>query len=485
MLENTNIPRFVIGAFRGGAGKTFVTVGLTAALRRRGLSPAVFKKGPDYIDSGWLGLSSEGDCYNLDPYLFDEQVILRSFVTRSVDRDIAIIEGNRGIFDGVDSAGTYSTAELAKLLKAPVILLIDVTKMTRTAAALVVGCQTLDPNLNLNGVILNRVGGDRHERVLRQAIEDASSIPVIGSVRKLNLKSFPQRHLGLLPWHEHPQAVNFVNEAARVAETFIDLDRIIKIAQEYRQTIYAPSPQQNNQVSPGDEQIRPRIGVLRDAAFQFYYPENLETLVQLGAEVINISALTCDRLPELDALYIGGGFPETHAESLAQNSIFRNSVAKAAQNGLPIYAECGGLMYLSSHLIIDKKQFPMTGVFPIDAVLNKRPQGHGYIQALVDRPNPFFPVGIELVGHEFHYSYISYPNGTEVPTAFQILRGHGIDGQRDGIFSDNVLATYLHVHALGTPIWAESLIRKARGYLLSQQKLSQSNTINRNRAEAI
>ncbi len=226
-----NLPRVVIAALKGGAGKTFLTVGLVAALRKRGLSMSVFKKGPDYIDAGWLGMAAGDDCYNLDAYLCDQRIVQASFLQRSAGKDAAVVEGNRGLFDGVDSAGSYSTAELAKLLGSPVILIVDATKMTRTAAALVLGCKLLDPQLNIQGVILNRVAGARHETVLRESIESAASVSVIGSVNKLPLDNFPQRHLGLLPLYEHPQAVEFVEEAARIVERSVDLERVIAIAE--------------------------------------------------------------------------------------------------------------------------------------------------------------------------------------------------------------------------------------------------------------
>ncbi|MEW6531619.1 MAG: cobyrinate a,c-diamide synthase [Thermodesulfobacteriota bacterium] len=464
----SSIGRIVIGALRGGAGKTFVTVGLTAALRKRGLSLAVFKKGPDYIDAGWLGLAAGGECHNLDAYLFDRETVCASFVHQSADRDIAIVEGNRGIFDGVDSSGSYSTAELAKLLKAPVILLVDVTKMTRTAAALVEGCRSLDPELEIKGVILNRVGGTRHEQVVRAAIEDATSIPVIGSVRKMGLEHFPQRHLGLLPWHEHPEALGFIQDAAAIAEQSIDLEQVLRIARDSNHVVYADRSEvftaPLRQCSP-----TPVIGVLQDSAFQFYYPENLEALRRQGAEIQLISALESREFPQVDALYIGGGFPETHAQSLADNVTFRTAVLEAARNGLPIYAECGGLMYLSRSLAIDEQVFPMAGVLPVDTVLQKTPQGHGYIRAEVSGPNPFYPAGALLTGHEFHYSCVTNIDEAQVACAFKVLRGQGIDGARDGLCRWNTLATYVHIHALGEPLWAQGMIQRALEYRQQRQ----------------
>ncbi len=463
MSEILPIPRAVIAALKGGAGKTFITVGLVAALKARGLSIGVFKKGPDYIDAGWLGLSAGTGCHNLDSYLFSEEIVYKSFLQRSIGHDIAIIEGNRGLYDGVDSQGGYSTAELAKLVKAPVVLIVDATKMTRTAAALVVGCKALDPAVEIKAVILNRVAGTRHENVLRESIEEATSVPVIGSVRKMPLEDFPQRHLGLLSLYEHPKATEFVESAARIVEGSINLDRLIRIASSAE---HLEIPDNINQRLPArlDSGSRLRIGVLRDSAFQFYYPENLEALRVTGAELVEISALEPVELPDLDCLYIGGGFPETHSDVLADNVVFKDSLRKAVKAGLPVYAECGGLMYLSKNLLVDDNTYPMVGIFPVDTVLERRPQGHGYIRAEVTAPNPFYPLGTIVTGHEFHYSYVTGMHADTARYAFKVLRGHGIDGKKDGICTSNVLGTYIHVHALGTPLWAQGLLAGAAAY---------------------
>ncbi|MBI5250700.1 MAG: hydrogenobyrinic acid a,c-diamide synthase (glutamine-hydrolyzing) [Desulfomonile tiedjei] len=462
MSDKINIPRVVIAALKGGAGKTLLTLGMVAALRKRGLNTSVFKKGPDYIDSGWLGMAAGDDCYNLDAYLFDQNVVRSSFVRRSAGKDAAVIEGNRGLFDGVDSAGSFSTAEMAKLLEAPVILIVDATKMTRTAAAMVLGCKLLDPKLDLAGVILNRVAGARHDTVLRQAIEEGASVPVIGSVNKLPMENFPQRHLGLLPLYEHPQAMEFVDEAARIVENSIDLDRVISIAQSAGEFAVADADGVSGQ-STSESPVR--IGVLKDSAFQFYYPENLEALRENGAELVFISALAEKEIPDLDGLYIGGGFPETHAEILAKNMVFKKSLKEAVDSGLPVYAECGGLMYLSRTLQIDGSVYPMVGVFPVDSVLERKPQGHGYIQVEVVEHNSFYPKGTVLTGHEFHYSYVTGLDRPGASYAFRILRGHGMDGARDGICYKNALGTYLHIHALGHPLWAKGIVERARGHL--------------------
>ncbi len=461
------IPRLMVAALKGGAGKTLLTIGITAALTNRGLSIVTFKKGPDYIDAGWLGKAAGCHCRNLDSYLFDADTLKTSFCAGANRCDIAVIEGNRGLFDGVSASGEYSSAELAKLLNCPVALVVDASKMTRTAAALVLGCKLLDPSVSIKAVILNRVAGSRHEKTLRESIEDHCSIPVIGCVNKLSLENFPQRHLGLLPLFEHAGANELIVQAAQVVERSIDLDRLVRIANTADP--FNCDYSVNLALKRDPSHVDLKIGVLRDSAFQFYYPENLSALSATGAKLVEISALESKPIPELDALYIGGGFPETHAECLAKNTVFKNSLFEAVESGLPVYAECGGLMYLARELTIDNTTYPMVGVFDVGTVLERVPQGHGYMTVEVVVHNPFFPVGSVFKGHEFHYSYIQSENVRRSSYAFKVIRGHGINGAYDGIFRNNALGTYLHLHALGAQEWAQHILNRAVQYHSAQK----------------
>lgn len=461
------IPRLMVAALKGGAGKTLLTIGITAALTNRGLSIVTFKKGPDYIDAGWLGKAAGCHCHNLDSYLFDADTLKTSFCAGANRCDIAVIEGNRGLFDGVSASGEYSSAELAKLLNCPVALVVDASKMTRTAAALVLGCKLLDPSVSIKAVILNRVAGSRHEKTLRESIEDHCSIPVIGCVNKLSLENFPQRHLGLLPLFEHAGANELIVQAAQVVERSIDLDRLVRIANTADP--FNCDYSVNLALKRDPSHVDLKIGVLRDSAFQFYYPENLSALSATGAKLVEISALESKPIPELDALYIGGGFPETHAECLAKNTVFKNSLFEAVESGLPVYAECGGLMYLARELTIDNTTYPMVGVFDVGTVLERVPQGHGYMTVEVVVHNPFFPVGSVFKGHEFHYSYIKSENVRRSSYAFKVIRGHGINGAYDGIFRNNALGTYLHLHALGAQEWAQHILNRAVQYHSAQK----------------
>ena len=463
---NRNLPRLVIAALRGGCGKTTITLGLIAAWRRRGLRLVPFKKGPDYIDAGWLAQAAARSCFNLDPYLMGREGVLCSFQERTVSTasdslDGAVIEGNRGLFDGLDEQGTYSTAELAKMLDAPVVLIVDCTKVTRTLAALVAGCRDFDPDMAMKAVILNQVATARQEALVRGAIENATGIPVVGAVPRLNRHELPERHLGLVPHQEHPTAARALNHLAGLAEAHLDLDRLWDIASR-AETMDVPA------CPPVEPNIRAdarlRIGVIRDSVFQFYYPENLETLERLGAELVIFSSLGTEGLPEVDALYLGGGFPETHAEVLAGNELLRTDIARAAEAGLPIYAECGGLMYLGRNLVIQDRYFPMAGVFPVDFTLEKRPQGHGYTTLRVKAANPYYPEGETLVGHEFHYSRPLAYRDEDLNFIFDVERGTGFDGQRDGLLRHRAVGLYTHAHALGNTRWAESLVSLAAEY---------------------
>jgi cobyrinic acid a,c-diamide synthase len=450
------IPRVLVAGTRGGGGKTLISLGLLAAWRRQGRRVVPFKKGPDYIDAAWLSLAAGAPCRNLDLFLMDRETVRRSFIAAAEHADVAVIEGNRGLFDGADAAGTVSTAELAKLLQTPVILVVDVTKATRTVAAVVLGCQQLDPQVPLRGVVLNQTAGPRHEAVLRDAIQQVCGLPVVGALPRMPRPLLPERHLGLVPPQEHDQRDGALEQVADVAERHLDLPAIWELAQ----TAPSLAPQDALPADAAPSAIA-RIGVFRDAAFQFYYPENLEALVRHGATLVEISPLRDAALPEVDALYIGGGFPETLAPTLADNAPFRASARRAVEAGLPVYAECGGAVFLGEKLLMDEREYPMTGALPVTFGFGAKPQGHGYAVLETVEHNPFFSIGDAVRGHEFHYTYMQSSAPADVGFAFRVRRGHGFDGERDGLCRGNVLACYTHVHALGTQRWAPAVVRAA------------------------
>lgn len=446
----------MVAGLGGGSGKSVVAVGLTAAYAAQNRNVVPFKKGPDYIDAGWLQLAAGRPCYNLDPFLMDSEVIKHSFGRHARDAEIAIIEGNRGLFDGVNIEGAFSTAELAVELILPVLLVVDCTKTTRTVAALVLGCQKLDPRVVIKGVVLNRLGTVRHETIVRQAVEHYTGISVVGAIPRSKTDFFPQRHLGVTPYQEHDGADQTTAMLIDMAERYLDLQKIEEIMGEISLTAI-----NDQSLSQSIKASKVRIGILKDAAFQFYYPENMEALVDEGAELIEINAMTAKSLPELDGLYIGGGFPETSAKRLADNTTFRHSIKDAADAGLPIYAECGGLIYLGESIFLDGEEYPLTGVFPVRFGLKKKPQAHGYTELIVSSKNPFYNKGSRIKGHEFRYSQVLLWEGSPQDLVLTMERGVGFMNGRDGLVYNNVLALYTHIHALATPQWAINMVEMA------------------------
>jgi cobyrinic acid a,c-diamide synthase len=454
-------PRILIAGTSGDCGKTLVTIGLIAAWRREGRDVAAFKKGPDYIDAAWLSLAAGRPARNLDSWMMGADGVLDSFAANATGSGVNVIEGNRGLHDGEDVRGTHSSAELAKLLGSPVILILAAQKMTRTAAAIALGMKSLDPDLNIAGVLLNRVANSRQESLMRAATEAETGLPVLGSIPRTDENLLPGRHLGLVTPEEHLEAERVITAAANLVNNSVDLNRLRHCAESAppypREGFSRPFPAAQSIDAPGL-----RLGYFAGSAFTFYYPENLEAIDRTGAVRIAVDPLGDSALPPLDALYIGGGFPETHAPSLAENTSFRRSVAEAAQKGLPVWAECGGLMYLAQSIHWQDSCFPMAGFLPVDIVLGKKPAGHGYEEVLADRPNAFVNPGTILRGHEFHYSRIEGCGQFE--TAFKVLRGTGIGGGRDGITKNRVIASYLHVHDLASPGWINWLMNAAVEY---------------------
>jgi cobyrinic acid a,c-diamide synthase len=449
------LPRIVVAGLAGDAGKTLVSLGLARALTRRGWRVAPFKKGPDFIDTAWLGAAARAPGRNLDTWLMAPATVLASVSRAAQGADLALVEGNRGLFDGADARGTHSSAQLARLLGAPVLLVVSAVKVTRTVAALVMGCKALDPELSIAGVVLNRVATARQEGVIRRALADEAGVPVLGSIPRLEGQPLPGRHLGLLCAAEHPEREAALEALAEVVARNVDLETVCARAAGAGRLPAAAALE-----LPASSGARVRVGVLRDAAFSFYYPENLEALEAAGAELVEISPLADRELPAIDALYAGGGFPEEHAAALADNRPLRAALAAAIARGLPAWAECGGLMYLSRSLSRGGCEYPMVGALPVAVEHTDRPQAHGYAAAVVDRKNPFFPVGTRLLGHEFHHSRAVGPIGED--TALAVERGVGLGRGREGLTTGNVLATYLHLHALGTPGWAPALVQAAR-----------------------
>jgi cobyrinic acid a,c-diamide synthase len=446
--------RVAIAAPHGRSGKTTVTLGLIAALRRAGLTVQPFKKGPDFIDPGWLSLAAGRNCRNLDLYFLPREKLAAQFVRGCQGADIAVIEGAMGLYDGLDLEGSDSTAAVARAVQAPIILVVDTTRMTRSAAALVKGFQNFEPNTNIVGVILNKVARSRHENILRQSIESYTGIPVLGALPKQKTPFIAQRHLGLVTVEEWAQVNDLLDQLGQQTENYVDLQAVMQIA-----STAATLPSVEECRRP----VRPvvRIGVIKDQVFSFYYPENLEALEAAGAELVFVNSLTDTSLPDVQGLYIGGGFPEVFAPQLQKNTSLRSAIYSAVMQDLPVYAECGGLMYLGRRLHYQGQSYAMCGVLPCDTQMSSAPRGHGYTCLAACQPNYLFAEGSLIKGHEFHHSQICHAD-RDIDRLFHVERGYGLDGHYDGIAFRNVIATYNHIYAPSHPEWAVNFVTRIR-----------------------
>lgn len=452
------IPRIVIAAPHGASGKTTLSIGILAALARKGIAVQPLKKGPDFIDPSWMSAAAGRECRNLDLFMMGNAKVKESMVKHCRDVQLAYVEGNMGLFDGLDVEGSNSTAQLARVLGAPVVLVVDVTRMTRSIAALVAGFQSFEQGVRIAGVILNKVGSARQERLIRDAIARYCRIPVIGAVPKKEGLTIPCRHLGLIPEAEQGDALRLIEKLRVVTEEYVDLSLLLEVA-GYRGESPVCSYQVQHRKTPGV-----RIGVIKDSVFTFYYPENLEALVEAGAELRFINSLADNRLGDIDGLYIGGGFPELFASELEANTSLREEIRAAGEESMPIYAECGGLMYLSRSITYEGITRSMVGLIPGEVFFDKKPRGHGYTVMEVSQPNPFFPQGSCVRGHEFHHSYLENLDASGVRLIYKVQRGVGLGRQQDGILYKNTLASYNHIHASGLSCWAKNFIRIAGAY---------------------
>lgn len=472
--NSSNIPRLVIGAPQGRSGKTTFTLGLLRAFARQGLSVQPFKKGPDYIDASWHTAAARCTCRNLDSFFMNNQELCKSISTQSSNKSITIIEGAMGLYDGLDMKGSSSTAEIAKVTRTPVLLVVDVTRMTRSVAAMVMGYQHFDTDVQIVGVVLNKVARPRHEKMARASIEEFCRIPVVGAIPKDKNLCIPDRHLGLVTYGEIDETERLLDYFADVICEHVDLKKVLSLAQKAPILPHITETIDLNALkfSIKDKGITPRIGVIQDAAFSFYYPENIESLIDLGAEVVPINALMDSHLPQdIDALYIGGGFPEVFAPELETNKLLREEIRQLGEMGLPIYAECGGLMYLGRTIRVSSRDYEMVGLLPLDTQMETKPQGHGYTIMEANTDQSWFSEGTIIKGHEFHNSrIINLPSDTKF--GYNVKRGHGINGQNDGVLYKNVFAAYNHIHVLGSPEWAEGIVKLAMDY--RQAKFSQA-----------
>ncbi|MCL5040596.1 MAG: cobyrinate a,c-diamide synthase [Firmicutes bacterium] len=468
------IPRLVIAGTQSGVGKTTITTGLLGALTKRNYRVQAFKSGPDYIDPTYHQLVTGLPSRNLDTYLLSPATLRELFERSAGQADLAVVEGVMGLFDGRDGQSEIgSTSYLAKILAAPVILVVDAGKMSRSAAATVYGYAHFDPQLPLAGVILNNVAGTRHYRWVKEAIEGAVAVPVLGFLPRQAELRLEERHLGLIPTQEMGDFAAYLERLNREVTKNIDLDQLLQVARS------AP-PWNSLQQDPGKKekvrrifpaiQVAPRcrLGVALDRSFHFYYQDNLDLLAALGAQIIPFSPLDDKELPSVDGLYIGGGFPEVFARQLAANSSLRRSLREAALAGLPLYAECGGLMYLTKSITtFSGETFPMTGVFPQRTVMTRSLQGMGYVEAQVKASTLFLRPGERLRGHLFHWSRLE---GQWSQYAYELKKEPGGEGRPDGLVQGNTLASYLHLHFGSHPELAERFVRHCAEYRRQRQE---------------
>ena len=448
MNNSLNVPRLVIAAPQSGSGKTTLTCGILAALARRGVRVQAYKVGPDYIDPGYLGLASGRAAHNLDTWLMDEAAMLRVFAHSAAQADAAVVEGVMGLYDG-GTGGVSSTAQIARLLRAPVVLAIDCKSMGDSAAALALGFREYDKTVNFRGVILNRLGSASHERMIREAMARVG-IPVLGALRRDERFVMPERHLGLLPTDEN--AGHSFEALAEVAAQSVDLDGLLSVARS------APNleVQADNLFLCRERAV---IAVARDAAFSFYYPESLAQLERCGARIVFFSPLDDAALPACDGVIFGGGFPEMFASRLAANESMKASIRTAIEAGMPVYAECGGYMYLTRSLTdFDGTGHAMVGVVPAACRMNDRLQTVGYVECTALSDSPLAAAGTVVHGHEFHFSTTTPDAGSEKSAAWQFVKKRTGATYAAGYAHKSLVASYLHLHFAGNPDLARRFV---------------------------
>jgi len=442
--------RMLISAAHKSSGKTMVSIGLCAALKARGHAVQPFKKGPDYIDPMWLSLAAGHPCRNLDLYLMDVPDVVDTFARHT--SEVNLVEGNKGLYDGLSLDGSNSNAALAKLLDLPVFLVIDARGMTRGIAPLILGYQAFDKDIQIAGVILNQLGGSRHESKLREVIEHYTDVPVVGAIQYDERLSIIERHLGLMPSNESIAASAKVKQIGDAIAEQVDLDKLLTLSQKEQ----APVPAKACAFPPSVGGKRVRIGIARDRAFGFYYADDLDALEAAGATLVPFDTLNDPHLPEVDALYIGGGFPEACAIELEANTALRSEIRQVIDKGMPVYAECGGMMYLSRSIAFQGRSYEMVGAIPGDVKMHAKPVGRGYVHLREDPEHPWprqDSPATQIRAHEFHYSSLeNLP--PDLHFAYHVERGHGITGRRDGLILNNLLASYTHLRTIGSCNWA-------------------------------
>ena len=439
----------LISSTKKSSGKTIVTIGLVGLATKLGYSVQTFKKGPDFIDPSWLSYVSKRPCFNLDFNTMSANEIKSTYQTRVNGSDMGIIEGTKGLYDGISTDGRDSNAELAKLLRSEVLLIIDCKGITRGIAPLLQGYKKFDNKLKLNQVLLNHVSTSRHEGKLLSAIKQYTDFKVLGAIPPIN-NLIDERHLGLIPSFQHNDKNSVTKSIISTLQDNVDYKKIFpKKIQKQKQI------KGHKNLIKGKQNLT--IGVAVDSAFGFYYPDDLEKIVRYGHKIKKVNLIKDKELPALDGLFIGGGFPETQAMELAKNTSMKKSVKSAIENHLPVYAECGGLMYLANNLKFNSKIKKMCNVFDVDIIMNTKPVGRGYtiLDSLV---HPWGIKKINIHAHEFHYSSV-ISRKKRYKYAFNIKRGYGINGKKDGLIYKNTIASFSHLRSCNSFDWIKYFIK--------------------------
>ena len=442
------VSSFLISSTKKSSGKTIVSIGLSGLIDEIGYNVQTFKKGPDFIDPSWLSLASNRDCYNLDFNTMSMAEITKLFSEKSHNMDLSIIEGTKGLYDGISTDGSDSNAKLASLLNTEVLLVIDCEGMTRGIAPLLEGYRSFGKELTLNKVLLNNVSTSRHESKLVAAISQYTDFDVLGAIPKIN-NFISERHLGLVPTFQHPQKKKVLSS----------LISIIKDSTDYKKLISAKPKKTkiNNKSVLKNKDNSLLIGVASDAAFGFYYPDDLEEIQRHGCRIKKIDLIRDSELPSLDGLFIGGGFPEMQAQKLEKNISMKRSIRNAINRDLPVYAECGGLMYLAKSIKFKNSRTMMCNIFDIDIEMNDKPIGRGYT-VLEANNHPWAVNKKNIHAHEFHYSSVIY-NNKKYKYAYNIKRGYGINGKKDGLIYKNTIASFSHLRSTNKFNWAKHFIK--------------------------
>ncbi len=439
--------RVLLAGDRSSSGKTTIVAGLLSALSRRGLKVQPFKVAMDYIDPSYHTWITGRYCRNLDGYLMPERNIREIYSHASVGVDISVIEGVRGLYEGYDG-DLGSTAQIAKMLQIPVIFVVDSRSITRSAAALVKGYMDFDPDVKIKGVILNKVGSERHAQKARKEIERYAGVEVVGEIPRDDSMHLAMRHLGLVPVLEgktrHDGFVERLDKIRRIVEDGLDIDRIIEIASDAEPLQGADQDADQDLYKPNSLGKGLKIGVALDEAFNFYYRDNIELMELSGAAVVPFSPVRDSSLPDVDGIYIGGGYPELYAKELSENAKMRQSVIQAHEEGLPIYAECGGLMYLARAIEWENESHEMVGLVPGNARKGTI-RVVSYVSGSIVRDCALGQAGTHFLGHEFHHSEMVMDEDVEY--AVKLDRGTGIKDGLDGVIDGNMIASYAHIHS--------------------------------------